>query len=118
MAQTREFGEIRDSLERDRFICGLSSAAVKEKFLGITNITLDKAIDICKAAGLVKEQLRVFDIPTYEQVADVKTSGRTSRKPTAYGLTSAGEQVLEKPSSWTTRGNASIGRRKMYTLRL
>ena len=40
---------IRDSLVRDRFICELSAAAVKEKLLGMMNITLEKAIDKCKA---------------------------------------------------------------------
>ena len=91
---------------RDRSICGLSSAAVKQKLLGMTNITLDKAIDKCKVAGLVKEQLRVINTTTDKQVVDVKTSGRTPMKPIAYGLASAGEQVLEKPSSLTARGNA------------
>ena len=55
LAQTYEFGEIRDSLVRDRFICGLSTVAVKKKLLGMPNITLETAIDECKAAGLVKD---------------------------------------------------------------
>ena len=83
LAQTCEFGEIRDSLVRDRFICGLSTVAVKEKLLGMPNITLETAIDKCKAAGLVKDQLRVIDAPADEQVADVKASGVMCRSTPA-----------------------------------
>ena len=77
LTQTCEFGEIRDSLVRDRFICGLSTVAVKEKFAwNAEHITLETAIDKCKAAGLVKDQLRVIDAPADERVADVKASGK------------------------------------------
>ena len=98
LALTCEFGEIRDSLVRDHFICRLSTVAVKEKLFGMLNITLKTAIDKCKAAGLVKDQLRVIDAPADKQVADVKASGKT---PVVRGSASAGAAA---------KANASRGR--------
>ena len=48
---------MRDSLVRDRFICGSANVAVNEKLLAINGITLELAIDRSRAAGLVKEQM-------------------------------------------------------------
>ena len=62
------------------------------------NITLETAIDKCKAAGLVKSQVRVIDAPADEKVADVKVSGKT---PMVHGSASAGEAA---------KANASRGR--------
>ena len=87
LAQTCELGEIRDSLVHDRFICRLSTVVVKEKLLGMLNITFETAIDKWKAAGLVKDQLRVINAPADEQVADVKASGKT---PMVHGSAFAG----------------------------
>ena len=98
LAQTCEFGEIRDSLVPDRFICGLSMVVVKEKLLAMPNITLETAIDKCKAAGLFKDQIRIIDAPADEEVADVKASGKT---PVVHGSASAGAAA---------KANASRGR--------
>lgn len=74
LAKTCEFGELRDSLVRDRFICGLASVVVKEKLLAISGITLEQAIDKSRAAGLVKEQIKVIEQSDEDRVAAVQKS--------------------------------------------
>ena len=74
LAKTCEFGELRESLVRDRFICGLANVTVKEKLLAVSGITLEQAIDKSRAAGLVKEQIRVIEQSDEERVAAVQKS--------------------------------------------
>ena len=64
LAKTCEFGELRESLIRDRFVCGIANKAVKERLLRTKNLTLAMAIDICKASESAKEQLRVMETAT------------------------------------------------------
>ena len=45
LASTCEFGDLREPLIRDRFVCGL-----KERLLRTSKLTLQKAIDSCRAA--------------------------------------------------------------------
>ena len=54
-------GQLKDSLVRDRFICGLSNTAVKEKLTATKGVTLEMAIDRCRMAEAAKEQVRVIE---------------------------------------------------------
>ena len=49
-AKTCEFGDITDSLIKDRIVCGLDDKTVREKLLRDNELTSDKAISIAKAA--------------------------------------------------------------------
>lgn len=79
LASTCELGTLRESLIRDRLVCGLSSAAVKERLLRTSSLTLQKAIDSCRAAEAAKEQVQVIEKPL-----DDESLGAS--------------QVIEKPS--------------------
>lgn len=56
--------EIRESLLCDVLLSGLNSQNqhIKEKLLRETDLTLDKALAICKAAELTEQHVRELDI--------------------------------------------------------
>ena len=80
LASTCEFGDLREPLIRDRFVCGLSNAAVKERLLRTSQLTLQKAIDSCRAAEAAKEQVQVIEKPTSDERVD---AFRLTEKPTS-----------------------------------
>ena len=52
-----EFGTLRDSLIRDWIVAGIQDAKVRERLLRETDLTLDEAITICRAAEATKKQV-------------------------------------------------------------
>lgn len=44
-----EFGSLEESLIRDRIVCGINSAVVRDRMLRMDELSLDKAIKICEA---------------------------------------------------------------------
>ena len=43
---------------RDRIVCGVTSDRVKERLLREQDLTLDKAIQICRAVEVSKKQMK------------------------------------------------------------
>ena len=58
LAATCEFSTLEDSLIRDRIVCGVRSQSRKERLLRETDLTLEEAINICRATEASKEQIR------------------------------------------------------------
>ena len=50
LARTCQFEQLKDSLVRDHFICGLQNTAVKEKLLATKGVTLKMAFDRSRMA--------------------------------------------------------------------
>ena len=50
LAKTCKFGNLQDELLRDRIVCAICNDKLKERLLRDDKLTLDKAIDICRAA--------------------------------------------------------------------
>nr|XP_054762080.1 uncharacterized protein LOC129268566 [Lytechinus pictus] len=61
LASSCNFRDLHDSLLRDRIIGGIKDNAVRARLLRESDLTLDKAIQICRAAELSKERMTVFD---------------------------------------------------------
>nr|XP_054768172.1 uncharacterized protein K02A2.6-like [Lytechinus pictus] len=61
LASSCNFRDLQDSLLRDRIIGGIKDDAVRARLLRESDLTLDKAIQICRAAELSKERMTVFD---------------------------------------------------------
>ena len=57
-ASTCEFGELCESLIRDRIVCGISCNTLREKLLQETDLSLQKAIDMCRASEFSKRQTK------------------------------------------------------------
>ena len=76
LASTCKFGALTDELIRDRLILGLSNRSTQLRLLKEHELTLDKAIDVCRASEAAERQLKaIYDNkqPTSESVNVVKT---------------------------------------------
>jgi hypothetical protein len=60
-ARTCEFGEQEDSLIRDRIVLSCTDARVQERLLREPGLTLDKTLELCRAAEAAQQQLRVIN---------------------------------------------------------
>ncbi|KAL7857277.1 hypothetical protein SRHO_G00161760 [Serrasalmus rhombeus] len=73
LASTCNFGQIKESLIRDRIVCGTNDAALKERLLREDKLTLDKCVQLCRATELSRENRRTLEGRTVEEVHMVKT---------------------------------------------
>lgn len=56
-AKSCEFGQLQESLIRDRVVCGISSDAMRERLLREVDLTLERAAQLCLAAEATKAQM-------------------------------------------------------------
>jgi hypothetical protein len=74
------FGEIEDSILRDRIVVGIKDDSTRHKLLQIRDLTLQKAIDICKASVDAGRQLRAMTTSaTSDEVHATFDNGRGRR---------------------------------------
>lgn len=59
-ARSCEYGDLKDSLIRDRIVCGLKSDAVRSRLLRDSDLTLEKAIETCRAAESTETQMKIM----------------------------------------------------------
>ena len=59
-AQTCDYGELKDSLIRDRIVVGINSTQLKEKMLQDKDLSLESAISRCKSAEMTQRQMQVI----------------------------------------------------------
>ena len=60
LSKSCEFGDLTDSLIKDRLVCGVKQDTVRSRLLWETDLTLQKAIDICRAAETSTQQLKAM----------------------------------------------------------
>ena len=73
-----EFGELKDSLIRDRIICGIPEDSLRERLLRGDNLTLEKVMQLCRAAETTKLQAKEL-APSGKPVVDaVRAKDRRS----------------------------------------
>ena len=60
LSKSCEFGDLTDSLIKDRLVCGVLKDSVRSRLLRETELTLQKAIDICRAAETSTQQMKVI----------------------------------------------------------
>ncbi|KAJ8017554.1 hypothetical protein HOLleu_44951 [Holothuria leucospilota] len=53
-----DFGDLADSLIRDRIICGIPNNALRERLLREEDLTLSKAVQMCRAAETTRSQVK------------------------------------------------------------
>ncbi|CAK1580707.1 unnamed protein product [Parnassius mnemosyne] len=56
LSQSCEFGNLNESLIRDRIVCGIISNIVRDRLLRTDDLTLEKAVQICQVAEISKEE--------------------------------------------------------------
>ena len=68
LARTCNFGALRDSLIRDRIVCGGShNTGMRERLLRQKNMTLDTCVQLCRAAELPRENVKAIPGPKVGQ---------------------------------------------------
>ena len=58
MADNCEFRDLKDSLKRDRIVVGVTDNHVRERLLRVPDLTLEKALEISRAAEATQSQLK------------------------------------------------------------
>ena len=61
LAGTCAFGTLGESLIKDRLVCGVGDTRLTERLLRVSDLDLEKALDICRASEASKEQLRKIE---------------------------------------------------------
>ncbi|XP_019633266.1 PREDICTED: uncharacterized protein LOC109476703 [Branchiostoma belcheri] len=74
------FGEIRDSLIRDRILCGITDGKVRERLLRIKDLTLANCEETCRAAEISQRSLQTME-PVSVHAVIKKTTQMTAEKP-------------------------------------
>ena len=61
LAKNCEFGVLESELIRDRVVYGITSERVKERLLREQDLTLDKALELCRINEQSKEHMKVLN---------------------------------------------------------
>ncbi|CAG5019291.1 unnamed protein product [Parnassius apollo] len=56
-----DFGDLHESLLRDKIVCGIVNNTVRDRLLRTDDLTLSTAIQICQAAEITKEEILCID---------------------------------------------------------
>ena len=60
LATTCNFGDLKDSLVRDRIIFGIQDRQLREELLKIPDLDLQRCLSICRAAELSKTRTKTL----------------------------------------------------------
>ena len=57
-ARNCEFGELHDSIIRDRIVCGIRSNEVRKRLLREKDLNLERAVELCKSPEITENQAK------------------------------------------------------------
>ena len=77
LSKTCEFGTLENSLVKDRIVFGIQSDATRERLLREEDLTLEKAMKVCRAAESAKIQMS--EIGAENTVHAVKSQEKTNK---------------------------------------
>lgn len=60
-AKTCNFNELRDSMIRDQIVFGTCDKKLRERLLRKSELTLDRAVELCRSSELARQQVMQFD---------------------------------------------------------
>ena len=69
LAATCNFEQLKESLIRDRIICGMNDSKLRQDLLKIPELRLDKCIEYCRAAELSKERIESMHLKLNKAVS-------------------------------------------------
>ncbi|XP_019740062.1 zinc finger protein 260-like [Hippocampus comes] len=72
LASTCNFEQLKDSLIKDRIVCGTNDNGLRERLLREENLTLEKCLKICRASELSRENWKTLQGQTLNEVYSVK----------------------------------------------
>ena len=101
LAASREWDDLKDDLICSRIVSGISSRIVRERLLRESDLKLEKAVEICRADELSKQQMKLFGSES-GNVNLVKRGG-------AYRIKNkSGKADKTQETKKATKGNKSI----------
>ena len=102
------YGDLSDSLLRDRIVIGIIDNTVRKSLLQKRKLTLNDAVDMCKAAEAAKLQMSNMGVVAEENVHKIQSTREKS-----YKLAQNKDQDVtsEKPPSQSYRECRFCGRR-------
>jgi hypothetical protein len=106
LAATCAFETVADSMTRDRLVVGIYDDVTRQKLLQIRDLTLKRAVDLCRASEAASQQLRAMTSPPSEE-AVAAAAHRDNRRHT--GKKNAGPAKRQ-----TQVDSRSQGKRKCY----
>ena len=74
------YGELSDSLLRDRIVIGISDNTVRKSLLQKRKLTINDAVDMCKAAEAAKLQMSIMGVVAEENVHNNQSTREKSYK--------------------------------------
>ena len=89
LSKTCEFGDLADSLLRDRLVCGVKKKTVRSRSLREADLTLQKAIEICRSAETSSQQLKAMQSLSAEGNGDIVRKKEFKNKPNKSAETKA-----------------------------
>ena len=92
-AQTCEFRDLKEGLIRDRIVCGIRCDKTRSRLLKQPELTLQKAIDICRANEATLTQMKSFTASTHDDLTDI------------HGVRKD-KQLCDRCGNWHTRQQA------------
>ena len=81
LANTCEFGTLKDNLIRDRIVGDVRENAVRRKLLQESALTLSKSVDICRAAEATSAQLKEMASCKSSLEVDLVRKGYAKKAP-------------------------------------
>lgn len=81
LSKSCEFGDLTDSLIKDRLVCGVKQDTVRSRLLRETDLTLQKAIDTCRAAETSTQQMKAIQGMSAEGNVDIVKKKVLKNKP-------------------------------------
>ena len=82
-AQSCEFSTLKDSLLRDRIICGILDDGLRERLLRQDDLTLDKTLQECRSSELTRTQAQVLSSAGENASIPVDSLSKTKKKSQA-----------------------------------
>lgn len=80
LSKTCEFGTLKDSLDRDRIVCGTQDNALHERLLRETGLTLEKCVTTCRAAETTRAQ--AMELRREESAVHIVKKEQKRKSPT------------------------------------
>ena len=80
LAETCQFGTLKEELIRDRIAVGIRNATLSQKLMQDDTLTLDKAVKQAKSSELVKEHHEIKEMEKMEKLTAFETPSGNRRK--------------------------------------
>ncbi|KAL9987237.1 hypothetical protein ACROYT_G001509 [Oculina patagonica] len=79
LARNCEFGELHDSIIRDRIVCSIRSNEVRKRLLREKDLNLEGAVEMCKSSEITENQAKNMVVDQDDRVVrDVKDDSKKS----------------------------------------